>query len=382
MNRDAFDQIISTARRINAAAERLSLLRNATVVNPTKFGARGDGETDDSFPFQTTLNAAAGLDHAIIDLGGKSYLVSRILNYNAPLSNIATFTNGRIVRKPGFNVACLQLMRGGSVAFRSDFVLDGNNRAEPSNNRMRSCPLLVHNVRELLFEGRVKDATSYGICGFQQGGPGRETRTFAVQNAIFDNCWEGGLFVFDVGADDCEYRINKNKMVLNIHPNAAAFPIQGPNGIGFECEDLPDIGTIKTVGKIVAEDNDIAINGSLVSNAYGICLINAPNVPARLNIRESQINRNRIYPLTACQKIAVPIFWLSPWLFDRGTQETCTVQINDNDLQGKMSSALVRAVRGDRPFPNTRFQLKIDGNKDRGGLASNSFKSFQIEGTW
>lgn len=373
-----FENIISTIRKIKVEAERIASRPEGTVVSPLEFEGMPAQEA-----LEATLKKAAKEELAVVDLGGEARFVSRTLNYIAPEQKKVTFTNGAIFRSPGLNIANLQLSRCGAALFTPSFVLSGSNGAEPPNNRMRTCPLLVHNVKDFLFQGRIEDATSYGICAFQQGMLAiRETRSFVVEDATFHNCWEGGVLVFDVGANDCGYRFSRNSMTLNIHPNGAAFPIQGPNGICFEVEDFPDLGAIKTVGKIIVEDNGIGIVGSMTSNAYGVCLINAPNVPARLNIRETHINRNKIYPSEGCQKIAIPIFWLSPWLYDRETPETCLVDINDNDLEGKLSSALILARRGDNVFPNTVVHLRMERNIDRGGLASSSTKPFQQEGAW
>ena len=372
-----FESIISTIRKIKTEAERIVSKPEGTVVSSLEFEGMADQEA-----LEATLAKAARQEQAIVDLGGQSYVVSRTPNYIAPEQKKITFTNGTIFRSAGLNIANLQLARCGAAVFTSSFVLDGNNRAEPPDNRMRSPALVIHNVQDFHFSGRVEDSTSYAIKLFQQGAQARETRSYVVEDATFENCWEGGIDIANVGVDGCDYRFSRNSMTLNIHPNGAAFPIQGPNGFGFEVEDLPDIGSVKTIGKIVVEDNDIAINGSMMSNAYGIMLINAPNVPGLLNIRETHINRNKVYPLEGCQKIAIPIFWLSPWLYDRGTPETCIVDISNNDLEGKLSSALVLAKRGDNIFSNTRFNLTMDRNIDRGGLASSTIKPFQREGVW
>ena len=94
-----FENIISTIRKIKVEAERITSKLEGAVVSSLEFEGMADQEA-----LEATLQKASKEETVVMDLGGKSYVVSRMLNYLAAEQKKIHFTNGTLIRKVGLNI--------------------------------------------------------------------------------------------------------------------------------------------------------------------------------------------------------------------------------------------------------------------------------------
>ena len=357
------------ASRTSASVVEITVAAVTTVS-----GVRVQWGTDDTTDVQQAIDAAEA-SLVTFDLAGRTYLISTLINYDdaTKLGNIRV-VNGTLLRKAGANISLFQVSRSNWAIFDPGVTLDHNSRMEHSGTTMRQPALTIHNAVHFLFRGEIKQATGYCILGYQQGdGTNQDTKTFTVEYAYLNNCWEGGVGIFNTG-NETTYRINHNRIdVSTVHPNSAALPLQGPNGVIFEVENLP-VAT-QTIELAEVFDNWIKVGGTLASNATGI---NHSNSTATLNIRHTRIVKNIIIPSDA--ELQVGISWENPCESDTTAEGSCRVEVEGNLVRGRGSANLIDVISGTPT--NLKNLLSFKDNIGMTGLGSQASAPFKVQGDW
>ena len=364
--------LATTIQSMTANAWQVTL---ASTALSTVGSARVQWGTDDYLAVQSMLTTAASYSFAVVDFAGRTCLVSSHPFYSdASKNRSVVFRNGGLVRRHGINDSTLSLNTGRLVSIENDFIVDGNNRIEASSTTARAVAMPVHNIKHFRFKGWIRDATGYGIVGYQQGdGTNRDTESFVItEEALISGAWEGGVGIFNTGKDESVYYIHPRIDCGSVHPNDTGLTVQGVNGVIVEVENLP-----VAAQKIALMDigGSIKVGGTATSNATAI---NNSNSTGSLSILVTRIHDFNIEP--GQTELAKGISWENPGEQDVVADAGCTVDVYAGRIRGRGSTDLINLQSGSPS--NLKNSCSIRGVKLFTGLTTGSNAPVVLVGTW
>ena len=347
----------------------------ASTALSTVGSARVQWGTDDYLAVQSMLTTAASYSFAIVDFAGRNCLLSSHVFYSdASKNRSVVFRNGGLVRQYGVNDGTLSLNIGRLASIENDFIIDGNNRIEASSTTARAVAMPVHNIKHFRFKGWIRDATGYGIVGYQQGdGTNRDTESFVItEEALISGAWEGGVGIFNTGKDESVYYIHPRIDCGSVHPNDTGLGVQGTNGVIVEIENLP-----VAAQKIALMDIGgwIKVGGTAASNATAI---NNSNSTGSLSILVTRIHDFEIIP--GQTELTKGISWENPGEQDVAGDAGCSIDVYNGRIRGRTSLDLINLQSGSPS--NLKNSFSIRGVKLFTGLGAATNAPITLVGVW